>query len=261
MPKSPAATLSLLEKTLPVVFPHHPAALFLAAVVNPDAYLAQPPGPDTVVLADPELATLAAYTLPKRRAQWLTGRICAKQAAIGYLRRFVPQLPLPDTRDIMIANLPSGRPEIAGPLAAVRGIDLSISHSGGYAAALVAASSCGIDIQEDSPTLERISDRFCQAHEAQILQRHLPDLHPIPRLNLLWTAKEAARKAVGRERMPGFLELILRRCEATTSDCTVLVLGQDPFVPQFPQDLTVLATRFEDLCLSVVLTHGGNAHA
>jgi 4'-phosphopantetheinyl transferase EntD len=261
MPKSPAATLSLLEKTLPVVFPYHPAALFLAAVVNPDAYLAQPSGPDTVVLADPELAALAAYTLPKRRAQWLTGRICAKQAIIDYLRRFVPQLVLPDARSIMIDNLPSGRPRVAGPLAAVRGIDLSISHSGGYAAALVAASACGIDIQEDSPTLERIRDRFCQPHEAKILQRHLPDLHPIPRLNLLWTAKEAARKAVGKERMPGFLELILRRCEATTGDCTVLVLGQDPCIPQLPQDLTVLATRFEDLCLSVVLTHGGNAHA
>ena len=59
MSKSPAATLSLLEKTLPVVFPHHPAALFLAAVVNPDAYLAQPPGPDTVVLADPVPAPTA----------------------------------------------------------------------------------------------------------------------------------------------------------------------------------------------------------
>jgi len=127
MPKSPAATLSLLEKTLPVVFPHHPAALFLAAVVNPDAYLAQPSGPDTVVLADPELAALAAYTLPKRRAQWLTGRICAKQATIGYLRRFVPQLVLPDARSIMIDNLPSGRPRVAGPLAAAqqnRSVDL-----------------------------------------------------------------------------------------------------------------------------------------
>ncbi|MBB5347012.1 4'-phosphopantetheinyl transferase superfamily protein [Desulfoprunum benzoelyticum] len=261
MPKSPAATLSLLEKTLPVVFSHHPAALSLAAVVNPDAYLARPPGSGPVVLADPELAALAAYTLPKRRAQWLTGRICAKQATSAYLRKFLPQLPLPDARDIMIANLPSGRPEIAGPFAAVSGIDLSISHSGGYAAALVAAAACGIDIQEDSPTLERICARFCQPQEAQILQRHLPDLQPIPRLNLLWTAKEAARKAVGRERMPGFLELVLRRCEATTGDCTVLVLGQDPSAPQSPRDLPVLTTRFEDLCLSVVLTHGGNAHA
>ena len=261
MPTSPAATLSLLEKTLPVVFPDHPASLVLAAVVTPEAYLAQPPAAATIALAEPEMATLASYTLPKRRAQWLTGRICAKQATSDYLRRFVPQLPRPDAGDIMIRNLPSGRPEIVSPHAAVSGLHLSISHSGGYAAALVASSTCGIDIQEDSATLTRIRDRFCQAHEAQILQRHLPDLEPIPRLNLLWTAKEAARKAVGRERMPGFLELVLHRCEPSTDQYAVLVLRQDPRPPQVPRDLLILATRFDHLSLSILLTTGGNAHA
>jgi 4'-phosphopantetheinyl transferase len=261
MPKSPAATLLLLEKTLAVVFPEHLASLSLTAVVSPEAYLTQTPAAGTITLADPELATLASYTLPKRRAQWLTGRICAKKATSEYLRRFMPQLPLPESRDIMIRNLPSGRPEIDSPLAAVRGLDLSISHSGGYAAALVSSSACGIDIQEDSETLPRISNRFCQAHEAEILQRHLPDHHPIPRLNLLWTAKEAARKAVGREKMPGFLELVLHRCEPTSDQYAMLVLRQDPCPPQPPRDLIILATRFAHFSLSVVLTNGGNAHA
>ena len=61
--------------------------------------------------------------------------------------------------------------------------------------------------------------------------------------------------------MPGFLELALQLCEPTAGDCTVLTLGQNPSDPLFLQDLTVLATRFDQFCLSVVLTHGGNAHA
>ena len=61
MPKSPAATLSQLEKTLPVVFPHHPAALFLAVVLK-WRYVSL--GSITAALAMPFLLGVAGRSWP-----------------------------------------------------------------------------------------------------------------------------------------------------------------------------------------------------
>ena len=99
-----------------------------------------------IFLHNSELAQLKKYRLPKRRSEYLTGRICAKMAALNYLQ-FTLQTP-PAMHQIEINNSEYGHPLITfhptGPFPVP---DISISHSKGYGAAVAAQRRCGIDIQ------------------------------------------------------------------------------------------------------------------
>ena len=216
--------------------------------------------PGTITLAAGEWAALASYSLPKRRAQWFTGRICAKQAIASYLRKHLQQLPCPDSRDILIGNLSTGRPYIETRLAELNGLDLSISHSGDFAAALVSTTACGIDIQEDSPSLERVRERFCRESERQLLQE-LPGGDGTARLNMLWTAKEAARKAARDSRMPGFLELVVSRPSPAGEGCILWCARQDGATRHSLSETTIVTSRFGQYALSIALVAGGSSHA
>lgn len=211
-------------------------------------------------LAAGEWAALASYSLPKRRAQWFTGRICAKQAIASYLRKHLPQLPCPDSRDILIGNLSTGRPYIETRLAELNGLDLSISHSSDFAAALVSTAACGIDIQEDSPSLERVSERFCRESERQLLQE-LPGSNFSSRLNMLWTAKEAARKAARDSRIPGFLELAMSSPSPAGEGCILWHARHDDDTQHSLPVTTIVTSRFEQYALSIALVAGGSSHA
>jgi len=89
---------------------------------------------------------------------------------------------------------------------------LSISHSGGHAAALASpAGPCGLDIQQLSPALAGIKERFSTAGERRLLQScpQFAQLDKIEQLALLWSAKEAFRKALHLSPLPAFLEMRL----------------------------------------------------
>ena len=258
----PEPALRRIEKALVAVFPNHPVAAVLSTVIQPDA----PPSPGqrlypgSITLAASEWAALAAFSLPKRRAQWYTGRLCAKRAIARYLREHLPQLPLPDSCDIAIGNLPSGRPYIESGLTGLNELDLSISHSGDLAAALVSSAACGIDIQVDSPSLERVRERFCRDDERQALQE-LPGSDCTAGLNMLWTAKEAARKAAKDHRMPGFLELVVSRPSPAGEGCILWRARHDVDTPHRQPETTILTTRFGRYALSIALVPGGSSHA
>ncbi|MCH2081555.1 MAG: 4'-phosphopantetheinyl transferase superfamily protein [Saprospiraceae bacterium] len=72
--------------------------------------------------------------------------------------------------------------------------DISISHSGEYAAAIAAPYSVGIDIQRIVGKIERIAHKFMRPIEADSLK----DSTKIEHLHVYWGAKEALYKAYGR---------------------------------------------------------------
>jgi 4'-phosphopantetheinyl transferase EntD len=258
----PDTVLSGLEQTLAAVFPGHTVALAFSSVGDLASVTApEHPPENTTALSAGEQARLASFSLPKRRAQWHAGRICAKQAIAGYLQRHFPGLPCPDLRELVIANLPTGRPFIDSTIPALSGLDLSISHSGGFAAALVSATACGIDIQEDTPTLDRVSDRFCREDERDLL-RHLPGTIGMERLNMVWTAKEAARKAATNDRMPGFLELALAQPTSPATGCILWTARHDTDNRRHAgPETTILTTRIDGYALSIALVTGESIHA
>ena len=264
MPHRQVIIIPQLSRTLASGFPSRQSAFALSRLVDaedcPDDSAAQPAMAGN--LNDLEQAALAAFKLPKRRAQWLTGRLCAKQAVICYCREHLPQLPLPAANLIHIRNSPSGRPFLDCGRADLNCLDISISHSGQYAIALVASGPCGVDIQRDSESLLRIRDHFCLEGETDILQHCLPDLDHGQCLTLLWTAKEAAKKALSLGKMPGFLTLLLTRCRLGEDGLIILSLQQrDPDSPASSLDLSILATRYHDYGISLTLPEVNKLHA
>ncbi|MEE4242160.1 MAG: 4'-phosphopantetheinyl transferase superfamily protein [Desulfopila sp.] len=169
-------------------------------------------------LSPRERKQFAAYTFAKRKSEWLAGRISAKLAAAS----------VTDTEEkldystLEIANQPGGRPYIhflhVPPYHSEK-LDISISHSSTLAAALAADHYCGIDVQVCRKTLLRVRERFCLKSEALILESFFPDSPEESSLNILWSAKEALRKALSYQGVPEFLQIILKRIESDTMEC------------------------------------------
>ena len=72
---------------------------------------------------------------------------------------------------------------------------ISISHSGGYAAAAASWYPVGIDIQQHRPVSETLIRRVCSRNELNWLNSE-PELL-LPRFFRLWTMKEAYGKMYG----------------------------------------------------------------
>jgi 4'-phosphopantetheinyl transferase len=67
---------------------------------------------------------------------------------------------------------------------------ISFSHSGKYAALIVSNKSCGIDIEEENPKIEKISPKFLNEIETRFLT--IPGA-----LTWIWCIKEAVFKSFG----------------------------------------------------------------
>jgi 4'-phosphopantetheinyl transferase EntD len=202
-----------------------------------------------------EKAAAGAYRLSKRRSEYITGRICAKLA----LERFwAGQGCRPAPATVEIANAASGRPLVNCPplpeFANRPPPEISISHCGTYGAALATQTPGGIDLQEQKDTLFRVREKYCGVDENQVLQACLPEEAPLARLTLLWTAKEAAKKALSYWRMPGFLDLKLTLAAPRATGCFALVLSVRGFeTHRLPEKITVLATTFDHYGLAVCI--------
>ena len=171
---SPAATLTLLDLGS--------LARWLAAAGD---------GPALEALLTPvERDRFARYHHPKRRLEWLGGRLaakhCLRQLAAAGLIAAIP--PLEQT---ILADA-HGRPGVDWTGRTGTPPALSISHCRGYAAALACTgSACGLDIEPVAPRLANVQARFTTPEEVALLHA-LPE--PLTRLAVLWTAKEAVKK-------------------------------------------------------------------
>jgi 4'-phosphopantetheinyl transferase len=152
-----------------------PVLLLLADGRSPD---------ETRVLLSPaEAAFFATLSFPKRQADWLLGRLAAKEA-IASAFGVAPAL-----AEVLTER--DGRPAIAQPLAS--GWDLSISHSHGRAAAAIAPAPVGVDLERLRALPEKGLRFFLAPEERDWLASG--GLGPHGEI-VAWALKEAAYKAL-----------------------------------------------------------------
>jgi phosphopantetheinyl transferase len=161
-------------------------------------------------LTPAELTRFAQFSYPKRKLEWLGGRMAAKFAAMSAATvqniDAVPQWPT-----LEVAAAADGRPFIRAADNPDRMLpNISISHSHGLAAAMAAGHGrCGVDIQKVAPSVIRIQKKFAAPAEVDILHGLAGSGPEASQLTLLWAAKEALKKAIGTRTLPGFLEVKL----------------------------------------------------
>jgi phosphopantetheinyl transferase len=171
------------------------AEQWCAALVDLDR-LAELSAEDDASLIESLLSTseqeyFSRFHYPKRRREWLGGRIAAKAAMLN-----LDHSPLQgDTMHNMsiLAN-EHGRP-MADQMSHLA---FSITHSRRYAAALaVAGDICGIDLQKISPKLSGLTERFTCTEEIRTVRADLSaDIAETTLLTMLWSAKEALKKSL-----------------------------------------------------------------
>ena len=189
------------------------------AVVLPQELVAADCQPEQF-LHPRELSRYQTFRLHKRRREFLAGRVCAKLA----LRVYQPELPIPPEL-LEIASDPSGRPLLSLPeIGGIDDLHLSITHGGELAGAVLAEAPCGIDLQPIKDNLLKVREKYCRPEEEQLLENILKNFGEKERLVLLWTAKEAMKKALSHRRMCGFLELRLENLRPLAG-CFVLRLA------------------------------------
>lgn len=203
-------------------------------------------GPDWIEQQDPaawlteqEQTVWAAFASPKRRSDWLAGRLAAKRL----LQNAFAVAPL----DCRI-----GREGVA-PCAwgqVPPGLNLSLSHSGGLGAASWAwtetQGTVGLDLQQLRPVSPRLAARILTDDETAQWQALFPanDQSISDRnggLLLFWTLKEAALKARRRPWTGALRDL--RVSLSSPGHAAILVPGETPMVAAYERQETAWLAR------------------
>lgn len=129
----------------------------------------------TEQLLQPELCqeALQRFHAPHRRMEWLTTRLLL-QVLMGR----VPE----------IDYLPSGKPIMRN-----QGMHISISHTKGYVAVILANREVGIDIEQYGQRIHKIKTRFIRTDETVLPYKGEETWS----LLLHWSAKETLFKCLG----------------------------------------------------------------
>jgi NAD(P)-dependent dehydrogenase (short-subunit alcohol dehydrogenase family)/phosphopantetheinyl transferase len=158
-------------------------------------------------LSAPEQAQFQTFAHPKRRQEWLAGRIAAK-SAVGILQG----LGAPDPSAVRIVTGEEGRPGVAldGAGMAISPF-VSIAHSGALAAALATLQpGFGIDVEGISGSASEVESEFAGPDETALVYGAVAVRDAA--LTCLWATKEACRKAMGAAGIAP-RDLILRALE------------------------------------------------
>ncbi len=203
-----------------------------------------------------ELQQFAGYRFEKRQREWLGGRLCSKEALHTFLTKHSLDVSVPQHHLVKVSSKKSGQPYfVSCPALQPPVPKLSISHSHGYAAALAASRHCGIDIQFSADNLLRVTDHFCSQDEKNLLAASLTDLSELSRLTLLWTGKEALKKMLSHQSIPGFRALQLQSISCDTQNIWDFIFCKSPDNSRL---LTVAATLYqENYGLAVSCDYGG----
>lgn len=210
-----------------------------------------------------EAAALSNYRLPKRRSEYLTGRICAKIAVHELLNQTIAPSTLEKLSAIQISNTENGRPVVCvhAPENTTPKMDISISHSGDYGAALAAGSPCGIDLQLRQDSLLKVKEKYCSEAEYRLLETMLSETDTLTRLALLWAAKEAGKKALSHWQMPGFLDLEVSDLKNFTHYTAFTLYVSNIKNQLMPNKVTVITSMFKEHALAICLTNEDNSDA
>jgi phosphopantetheinyl transferase (holo-ACP synthase) len=203
----------------------------------------------TSLLSAAELQLYSKFSYAKRRLEWLGGRLAAKDA----LTCLLGDPSVFRCRDLSVLPDSHGRPVVSASVPLPWKPGLSLSHSTDYAVALACREGlCGVDIQFCSERLQSVRERFTTDVEMALFAENVPEL---PRLAVLWTAKEAVKKCFFADQ-PTFFGRMQVRCirEPDAGGWEVecqLNHGECPRIP-------VIVTQLEKHFLAWVT---GGAHA
>ncbi|MGW8179864.1 MAG: 4'-phosphopantetheinyl transferase superfamily protein, partial [bacterium] len=142
-----------------------------------------------------ERSLLESLRNPKRRLEFLAGRIAGK-AAIQLLD--LPQSP--DLAEIQILKGRNGQPRVE--LESVKEVPrLSITHNQEVAVAVASTIDyLGVDVEDIKLSIADIRDEFCKERETKIVGNCV-DASVYKILTHLWVIKEAVRKVGGVDRL------------------------------------------------------------
>jgi 4'-phosphopantetheinyl transferase len=127
---------------------------------------------DKLQLTDTDCAELNERK-GRRRLEWLAGKYLV-QLMVDFKNKVVKD--------------EFGKPHLEGS-----DLQISITHSSHFAAAIISPKAVGIDIQEVTPRLDRIAWRVMNDNKLQQLDK----THRLDHLHAYWCAKEALYKAYG----------------------------------------------------------------
>lgn len=204
-------------------------------------------------LSPDELELFGGYSYPKRKKEWLGGRLAVKQALLALAGSTTTKEQL---QAISILPSDTGAPSIVSSSGFTNlAPAISISHSGNYAVGMAAAaSSCGIDIQLISDKTERVADRFCTKDERRHLQNYLPKLDKMAQLSLLWAAKEALKKSMLTDQPSIFQGMTLQSIRPGNIYTLQLIFPRGSSQPA-----TVFALPLEEYMMAYTVAEGNNA--
>ena len=157
-------------------------------------------------LTPSERGVLQGLRIEKRRADWMLGRWAAKAAVRAVVGT--------DVGDVEIVAGLDGRPlaRFAGTVPPEGAVSVSISHAGGvgFAAARTGVENLGCDVEIVAVRSDAfVADYFTAAEREMVAASPAGDRDWLT--NLVWSAKEAALKALGEG-----LRLDTRVVEVTT---------------------------------------------
>jgi acyl transferase domain-containing protein/phosphopantetheinyl transferase len=151
---------------------------------------------------------------PRRRRQWLAGRVAAKDAVLDYLRR-EHRIAEVYPQELRIENDAAGAPKVHANVTDTvpASLQVSLAHKGTLAVAIVGMAAVGIDLERIEPREENfLAMTFTRAERALLAASGEGDAA----WTRGWVAKEAVAKANGtglRGRLHDFI------IDARDGDC------------------------------------------
>jgi phosphopantetheinyl transferase len=150
---------------------------------------------------------------PRRRRQWLAGRVAAKDAVLDWLRheRGIPEV---FPQELRIENDTAGAPRIRANVTATvpESLHLSIAHKDNLAAAIVGEQPVGIDIERIEPREESfLALAFSEAERGFLMEEDAA-----AGATRGWVAKEVVAKAAGTGLQGRLHDFVI---EARDGDC------------------------------------------
>jgi 4'-phosphopantetheinyl transferase len=128
---------------------------------------------------------------PKRRIEWLAGRLAARRAFLDHASARGGGSERPPPAVLGGANVP---PYFLGE----QGLHLSISHSHRYAVAVVGGREVGLDIEKIEHRPRSLADYFLSEEERRLLEAASQENERDELMTRLWTRKEALAKLLRR---------------------------------------------------------------
>ena len=109
-------------------------------------------------------------------------------------------------------------------------------------------TTCGVDIQKITSQTQKVASRFAKQSEINLLDDKLPSLNKAEQLSLLWSTKEALKKALLEDQPVIFQGIILQDLDIDTLISLKLQFSGDNSRPA-----EVKATLLDDYILAFLV--------